>query len=103
MKEKKKMNFNVNVRLTEEAYNMVKTYAEARNVSISDYARNCMLKNGYEGIHPLQSNKLYRDMEEVKLTLIRTFMIMQKCSDRFPATKPYLQEIEKEYIRIWDM
>ena len=103
MEEKKRKKYNINVRLNEGDYNRIVKNAEGLNMSISDYARHCLLKDRYEGIHPVSACELYTNVEEIKLMLIRTFQIMQKCSERYPLTKTYLNEIEKEYIKIWDL
>ena len=102
-KKKEKKKCNVNVRLTEEDMDRIKANANDMDMSVSDYARYCLSKGGCEGIHPSQTNRMYEDAKEVKRALIRTFKIIQKCSDQFPNIRAYLEEIEKEYIKIWDM
>lgn len=49
-KKEERKRCNINIRLTEEDFNRIKTKADNMNMSISDYVRYCLLKEDLEKI-----------------------------------------------------
>ena len=75
MKENKKeerKGRNINIRVTEEDFNKIKTNADSMNISVSEYARSCLLKeDNYKDIKPVAIIEFMKDDEKILIKYIK--------------------------------